>query len=695
MRDIIRPFVVISLVVLIASVSYAQRVRLRSQTNPNCTVGTGLNANWKYADIYADGNIAVQGSYYCRGVFIYDVSDPDHPVVASVYNPQPAQEFLEAIVVGNRGYFGTGSISGVHIVDLTDPYHPVFLGMVDPSHGNGFNTVHEMMVFDQGGARYLLENYNNTGTRPVRIINITDPANPVFKYEFTPQDNWVHAFHIRGNRLYTSGYSSGRIEIYDIGSLATQAPALIGQIIGTSTNHSSWTSEDGNYLYSCRETQNGDLRVYDVRDPAAPTLVRSMSTSQLGLNAVSPHNPVVMGNYLYVSWYQAGIQVFDLTDPTNPRRIGQYDTFSPTFAPVDTSLSESTSRLSKKSDRRVADAQPWDIICGGENVQNALPTNYDGNWAVFPFLGQDKILAGDLANGLIVLDATQVAAPLRNKAADFDGDRRTDISVFHPAAGSWQLENTSGSDNAVRIRLGTSGDEVVAGDYDGDGHADLAVFRPSTGEWFARKLRIRERGLLISGQYGLPNDIPVPGDYDADGRTDVALYRPSNMTFYIWQSTLGQKTVTLGNFGDRPVVGDYDGDGKADIAVWRPTTGAWVIQQSSSSIILNFTLGQSGDRPVSADFDGNGVTDLAVYRPSTGEWLVRDPMTGVSNTYVWGTAEDVAIPSDFDGDGRADLAVFRPSTNHWIWKNSSDGATVDRVFGQPGDLPVPLSAQPQ
>ena len=47
-----------------------------------------------------------------------------------------------------------------------------------------------------------------------------------------------------------------------------------------------------------------------------------------GINAVTPHNPVVMGNKLYVAWYQAGIQVFDITNPANPKRIGQYDTYS-------------------------------------------------------------------------------------------------------------------------------------------------------------------------------------------------------------------------------------------------------------------------------------------------------------------------------------------------------------------------------
>ena len=50
----------------------AQSVRLRGKVNPACAVSNTT----KFADIFADGNIAVQGSYSCRGAFIYNVSDP-------------------------------------------------------------------------------------------------------------------------------------------------------------------------------------------------------------------------------------------------------------------------------------------------------------------------------------------------------------------------------------------------------------------------------------------------------------------------------------------------------------------------------------------------------------------------------------------------------------------------------------------
>lgn len=656
-----------------------QKVRLRSQIAPRCPTITGGNPNWKFSDIFADGNIAVQGSYYCRGAFIYDISNPDAPVLASWYNPGNNQQFLEAIIVGNRGYFGSGNNGGVHIVDLTNPYNPVLLGVVDATHGNGHGAVHEMMVINQSGATYLIENYNSTTVKPVRIINVTDPAAPVFKWEFSAADaGWIHAMHIRGTRMFTSEYTASKVEIYDISNLAGQAPTLIGAVTSNTTNHSTWTSEDGNYLYSARETFDGDIRVYDVHDPASPLMVRTIKAGDLGINAVTPHNPVVMGNKLYVSWYQAGLQVFDISDPANPRHIGQYDTFQRAFAPTQ---SEKDALLQ---------SEPWDMVCGAANLQNELPSNYDGNWAVYPFLGENKILAGDMASGLWILDVTQATSPLKNVVSDFDGDGKTDLSVYTPSTGLWTVERSS-SGSQGNFYWGLPTDVLVAGDYDGDGKTDHAVWRPSTGIWYI----FGSTSDVQIATFGLSGDIPVPADYDADGKTDIAVWRPGTGVWYIQQSTLGFRAMQWGINGDKPLVGDYEGDGKPDIAVWRPSNGVWYVLPSSSSIPMYMSWGLNGDRPVWADFDGDLKSDFAVYRPSTGIWYIMRSSDGSFQAYNFGLAEDQPISADYDGDGKADIAVFRPSTNVWYRIDSSTGAFFARVYGQSGDRVSPASVQPQ
>lgn len=678
----------IAILLLAANEGVSARVKLQSQINPTCTSSQG--SNLKFADIYADGNIAVMGSYGCKGVFIFDVSNPDAPALSSWYNPGANIQFLEAIVIGNRGYFGSGNnvsgTGGVHIVDLTNPANPQLLGIVNSLNGGGHNTIHEMMVFDQGGQRYLLENSNSTGTRNLKIINVTNPSAPVLKWDFLSSDGgWIHAMHIRDNRMYLSGFSSStRIDIYDISNLSSQAPNRLGFVpVGFGSNHSSWTSEDGNFLYSAREIGDsasnnpGDIRVFDVSDPAVPLLVKRISMNDLGIVAVTPHNPVVKGNRLYVAWYQAGTLVFDISQPASPVLIGQYDTWPAQFTQEDlTKVREALDTV-----------DPADRMCGLNLRSDQQITGYNGNWAVFPFLGEDRVLLGDLATGLYVVDVSN-----KNQVSDFDGDGRTDLSVYSPSNNIWTIDLSSGEDTSP-INFGSAGDKLASGDYDGDGATDIAIYRPSTGTWWIRRSSSPANFLAV--QFGLSDDVPVPGDYDGDGKTDVAVWRPSTGIWYINRSTAGFAAVNWGVAGDTPIVGDYDGDGKSDYAVWRPSNGVWYILPISNLVPKYVSFGSAGDKPLAGDFNGNGITDVVVYRPSTGVWYVIDPLTSALSIYYFGLAEDIPVPADYDGDGKADIAVFRPSSDVWYSLASSNGGFSSRLFGQSGDVPSPASVQPQ
>jgi len=690
MKRILITAMLVGIAIGSAGNALAQKVRLRSQITPVC--GSGSQ---KFADIYGEGNIAVMGTYSCRGAFIFDISNPDAPTLASWYNPGANQQFLEAIVVNGRGYFASGNGGGVHVVDLANPYSPQPLGIVNAANGNGFSSIHEMVVFTQDAATYLIENFNGTSNRTMKIINVTNPATAVWIRDFVPTEPlWVHAMMIKGNRMVTSGWGStqpGRTEIYDISNLGTQAPTLQGFIVDPNgaaagnNNHSAWLSEDGSYLYSAREISGtaangpnaGDIRVYDISVPSTPVLMKRLTMVGLNLNAVTPHNPVVKGNKLYVSWYQAGMQVFDVSVQSSPVRIGQYDTFQTAFSPEDS----------------LADfgGEPWDIFCGGNGLAAAVPTGYDGAWAVFPFLGEDRVLIGDLAKGLFIVDVSHAAENTKNVVSDFDGDGKTDFSVFRPTTGDWNIETSSNGSQST-LNWGLPGDVITPGDYDGDGKTDHAIYRPSTGVWW---FVLSSNGSRPAIQFGLNGDIPVAADYDADGRTDIAVWRPSTGAWYINQSTLGVRIVQWGVSGDKVFTGDYEGDGKADLVVWRPSNGVWYVLQSSSSIPMYYGFGTNGDKPLFADLDGDAKSDFTVYRPSTGVWYTVNSNGGAFTGYQFGIAEDVPVPADYDGDGKADIAVFRPSTNVWYRLNSSNSTFVIREFGTSGDRPSPSSVQPQ
>jgi cytochrome c peroxidase len=270
--------------------------------------------------------------------------------------------------------------------------------------------------------------------------------------------------------------------------------------------------------------------------------------------------------------------------------------------------------------------------------------------------------------------------------ADFDGDGKTDVSIFRPSLGQWwYLRSSDGGHNG--FQFGEGSDKPVVGDYTGDGKADIAFFRPSTGFWYI----LRSEDLTFYAfPFGLETDIPAPGDFDGDGLTDAAVFRPSTGYWFILQSTGGVVAKQFGAAGDIPQVADYDGDGKDDVAVFRPNgaTGAeWWLDRSSAGV-FGTQFGQATDRPVVGDYTGDGKADVAFWRPSDGFWYVLRSEDYSFFAAPFGAPGDVPAPGDYDGDGIADFAVFRPSAATWFVLRSSEGMMYS-FFGADGDVPLP------
>jgi putative transposon-encoded protein len=266
---------------------------------------------------------------------------------------------------------------------------------------------------------------------------------------------------------------------------------------------------------------------------------------------------------------------------------------------------------------------------------------------------------------------------------DFDGDGKTDISIFRPASGEWWINRSSSGQTAV-AQFGNSSDVLAPADYSGDGKTDIAVWRPSTGEWFILR---SENNSFYSTPFGSTGDVPAPGDFDGDTKADIAVFRPSNATWYISKSSGGTTIQTFGVSTDKPVVGDYDGDNKDDIAIYRPSVSEWWLLRSTAGLIAG-QFGSAGDKAVPADYSGDGKTDIAVWRPSTGEWYILRSENNSFFSLPFGASGDVPAPGDYDGDGKADVTVFRPSNNTWYSNRTSAGILITG-FGTTGDAAIP------
>jgi len=295
-----------------------------------------------------------------------------------------------------------------------------------------------------------------------------------------------------------------------------------------------------------------------------------------------------------------------------------------------------------------------------------------------------KILAAgsfDTVNGSSRLGLARLITFARPTPAnlDYEGDGKSDLTVFRPSNGVWYRRN-SYFDQFRAVRFGIGTDKIVPADFDGDFRTDIAVFRPSEGTWYIQNSSDNSFSAI---QFGVSEDIPVARDFDGDGKADIAVFRPSTGIWYLLQSRNGFSAVQFGISGDLPVAADYDGDGKTDIAVFRPSNGVWYSINSSNDGFSAVQFGLNSDIPVQGDFDGDFKTDRAVFRPSNGTWYLLQSSQGFK-AVQFGLNDDKPVTADYDGDEKSDIAVYRAGI--WYILSSSTNAFSAINFGLPSDI---------
>lgn len=332
---------------------------LGTWTNDDLTPTSWLDS--RYNDVWGDTinglEIAIVGS--TAGTHFIDVTDPTNPTeLAFVEGKATGTQLVHRDFHSYGGYVysvadeGPSSLQVIDMSSLPDSVELVY------DSNELLVQAHNIFVDE---SRAMLYACNGNGFE-LQLISLADPANPVSVASYPNNDlslPQIHDMYVRNDTAYLNGAFDGLL-VVDF--TEPTAPVLLGTMTDypqSGYNHSGWLSDDGDHYYMMDETHGMDVKtvsVADLTDISVTALFNAESTT----NQIA-HNGIVTGDYLYVSYYFDGLQVYDVSDPNNPERIAYYDTFAGT------------------SD-------------GG----------YQGAWGVYPLLPSGNVLLTDMNNGLFV-----------------------------------------------------------------------------------------------------------------------------------------------------------------------------------------------------------------------------------------------------------------------------------------------------
>lgn len=225
----------------------------------------------------------------------------------------------------------------------------------------------------------------NTG---IYIYSLSNPANPVLLRWYNT-DRYSHDIFVRNNIVYSSEGYSGTY-IYDMSDINNIS--LLGSTsVRAGYHHSVWLTDDNKYIYSAREIISGipsiqpyPMTAYSLINNTPVNPVDFVPTYNNSTQLAIPHNPHLYKEKLFVSYYQDGVLVYDVSKANDPRLMAFYDTFHPNLPDI---------------------------------------KNYDGAWGVFPFYSSGSIAVSDITNGLYILGLVS------------EVDHSEDIILNSPGAG--------------------------------------------------------------------------------------------------------------------------------------------------------------------------------------------------------------------------------------------------------------------
>lgn len=365
------------LVVTISTLSLQMYAQLSFRTSlvSEWKDSTDLNIDGFYNDVW--GYVAPNGDEYAiigsrTKVNFVNITDPANPFSVTKFVGGSNNFWRDMKTYKDYAYsVCDGCSEGMHVFDLsTLPDSASHVNQITTEFTRAHN------IYIEGDRLYVV---GLLGT-PVDLLIydlLADPVNPTLLASIdlneitgTTEFLYIHDIYVRDNIAYASHGNAGYY-IWDVAD--PQNISLIAENAFGGYNHSSWLSENGEYAYVAEEVPRGlPMQVVDLRDMTNGNIF-STSTFHDNIAPIGPnnenvthHNPFVKDDLLYISNYEDGLKVYNISKPYNPILFAYYDTHQ-------------------------------DDNLAGEY------TGYNGSWGTYPFLPSGNILISDRDNGLQIV----------------------------------------------------------------------------------------------------------------------------------------------------------------------------------------------------------------------------------------------------------------------------------------------------
>ena len=313
--------------------------------------GVRLSGSWGWTDPVTGRDIALIGR--TDGTAFVDVTNPSRPrYLGDLLRTKGASMSTWREIKTYKNYAlivsdGSGDRHGVQIFDLTR-----LRGVTTPRRFTedarfDAGSIHDIAVNEQSGFAYALGT-SSGGERcggGSLIIDMRTPLKPKFAGCFADvgpgRRGYTHdaqcVIYKGPDTRYTGreicmAANENTVSIQDVTDKKNIKVIAHADYPTPAYAHQGWFTEDQKYWYLNDELdENGGVgraaegtrtMIFDLTDLQQPVMVKE----HIGPTKATDHNLYVKGDRMYQSNYLAGLRILDISDPTNPKEIGHFDT---------------------------------------------------------------------------------------------------------------------------------------------------------------------------------------------------------------------------------------------------------------------------------------------------------------------------------------------------------------------------------